>query len=314
MIFCGIDTSNYTTSAAICDESGRIIANLKRPLKVDAGQKGLRQSDAVFAHIKNLPDIMQELGCYINDSVAAVGVSSAPRNVPDSYMPCFLAGVASAWSFASGRNIPVFTFSHQQGHIMAAYRFSGASSAFDIKTQFLAFHVSGGTTDLLKIPSGILEGADPIGGTTDLNAGQAIDRVGLSLGIPFPCGPEMERLALSFRGKGFYRHKVSVNGTFCSFSGLENIATNLNKQGKDNSEICYFIFDYIARALMKMTLNARSIFGSLPVVFAGGVMSNSIIKNHISGLEKVFFTEPAFSSDNAAGIALLCREAYISSK
>ena len=79
----------------------------------------------------------------------------------------------------------------------------------------------------------------------DLKAGQAIDRVGVSLGIPFPCGPEMERLALSFRGKGFYRHKVSVNGTFCSFSGLENIATNLNKQGKDNSEICYFIFDYI---------------------------------------------------------------------
>ena len=119
--YVGIDASNYTTSAAVCDAEGRVIANIKAPLPVKAGECGLRQSDAVFAHVKNMPRVMEELRTVLRGyRVAAVGVSTRPRNAEGSYMPCFLSGKAAAEAFAAGLDLPVVEFSHQDGHIMAA--------------------------------------------------------------------------------------------------------------------------------------------------------------------------------------------------
>ena len=193
MLFCGIDTSNYTTSAALCDENGKIVANIKIPLPVKEGERGLRQSDAVFAHIKNLPDITQKLKEAIGgEKLAAVAVSSKPRDAEDSYMPCFLSGVSAAGMLAVGADVKLYQTSHQQGHIMAAYATSGAESAdvFENYGSFIAFHVSGGTTECVMVSKG--DDAFEIkllGGTADLNAGQAIDRIGVALGLKFPCGP-----------------------------------------------------------------------------------------------------------------------------
>lgn len=312
MLFCGIDTSNYTTSAALCDSDGRILANIKKPLPVKNGECGLRQSDAVFAHIKNLPEVMGELARILDGRIPdAIGVSSAPRTADGSYMPCFLTGIAAAEAMSAGNGAPVFRFSHQQGHIMAAYRTSGAEEKNTEKRDFLAFHVSGGTTELVRVkPLG--EGFDIqlIGGTDDLNAGQAIDRVGVSIGLEFPCGIEMEKLALEYteRIKGI---RVSVNGTRCNLSGLQNLAENMIRQGDDVKAVCAFVFEFIARTLYRMAENARAEYGDLPIVWAGGVMSNSIIKKKLSVLDDVFFTEPQYSADNAVGIALLCRENYL---
>ena len=195
-VFIGIDTSNYTTSVAILSVNGDLIANKKLLLPVKQGERGLRQSDALFSHTVNLPMTMKSIEPLIKDrEIVAVGVSARPRNQDGSYMPCFLAGVSVAQGISTALGIPLYQFSHQCGHIMAAVHSSGSWELLD--DEFAAFHISGGTTELVKVKksdNGFI--ADIIGETADLNAGQVIDRVGVYLGLPFPAGPSVEREAL----------------------------------------------------------------------------------------------------------------------
>ena len=195
-LFLGIDTSNYTTSLAIVNERGDCIANLKRPLTVKSGERGVRQSDAVFMHTVNLPALFEEAAPYLNSaSLTAVGVSERPRNQQGSYMPCFLSGVSAAHAASFSANVPLIKTSHQCGHIMAAVMSSGAGHM--LTRSFAAFHVSGGTTELVRVsPSESGFDADVVGGTLDLNAGQLIDRIGVLMGLDFPCGRSLELLAL----------------------------------------------------------------------------------------------------------------------
>ena len=179
--FVGFDTSNYTTSAAVCTAEGEVVANIKSPLPVEAGACGLRQSDAVFAHLKNLPDVCEQLRAVTeNYTVAAVGYSAYPRDAKDSYMPCFLAGKTAATAFAAAAGVPLYAFSHQCGHIMAAAYASGQLERL-MQDKFLAFHVSGGTTEAVLVTpeNGSIASVALVGETADLNAGQAIDRIGV---------------------------------------------------------------------------------------------------------------------------------------
>ncbi len=309
--FIGIDTSNYTTSAAVCDADGNIIANIKRLLPVKDGERGLRQSDAVFAHIKNLPEVLSELGDVLKDrSPVAIGCSVKPRDAEGSYMPCFLCGKASALSMSSVSGAPIFEFSHQNGHIMAALYSSGAMHLLN-EPMFAAFHVSGGTTELLLVRnSKDTFKVELIGGTSDLNGGQAIDRIGVAMGLGFPCGRVMEKMALE-GNPIFEKTKISVKGLNCNISGIENKALEFFRNGGDVSSVSAMVFDFIGRTLSALTDNLISEYGDIPVVYSGGVMSNSIIKNMLSKRKNTFFAEPAFSSDNASGTALLCRRKYL---
>ena len=307
--YIGFDTSNYTTSIAVVDEDGRVIANLKAPLPVKDGERGLRQSDAVFAHVKNLPRLTDELSAAIADlTPVAVGVSVTPRRAEGSYMPCFLCGISAAHSFAAGRSIPIIETSHQHGHIMAAMYSSGNVERL-MAQRFVAFHVSGGTTEALLVTpneSGTDFDIELVGETMDINAGQAIDRVGVMMGLTFPCGRELEVLAGKYVGK-LHRPKITVRDCRCSLSGLENIAAKMYAEDKDKNEIAAFVFDFICRTLCEMTSQILDKYGRLPVLFAGGVMSNKIMRSEISSRFEAYFAEPEFSADNAAGVALLAR-------
>ena len=310
--FVGFDTSNYTTSAAVCSLDGEILANIKRPLPVKSGECGLRQSDAVFAHIKNLPSVADELSeALVGYEPIAVGVSARPRDAENSYMPCFLSGVAAARAFAAPLGIPTFEFSHQNGHVMAAAYSSGETERL-LSGEFLAFHVSGGTTEALLVRAeGSSFDVKLVGETLDLNAGQAIDRVGVSLGLDFPCGAALETLAKNFRGKP-YRPAISVKDGNCNLSGLENMASGLYKRTENKEEVAAFVFDFIRRTLSEMCLQLMEKYGRMPVLFAGGVMSNTYMRDAICKEIEAYFSAPAFSADNAAGIALLCRREYMS--
>ena len=310
-VYLGIDTSNYTTSVAIVGADGGLVANLKRPLPVKAGERGLRQSDAVFAHIKNLPSLMDEAGEILADcEIVAVGVSERPRNVEGSYMPCFLAGVAAARSLVAPLGVPLYGFSHQCGHVMAAIYSSGA--ALPDGVPFAALHLSGGTSELLRVTrseNGF--DCDLVGGTRDLNAGQVIDRVGVSLGLPFPAGPHLEALARDYRGKILKKHP-STDGTYMSLSGAENIANRLYDDTADKSAVAAFVFDYIGAAVEGICRAYVEKYGDTPFVFAGGVMCNSIIKSRLaSAFGQAYFAEPSMSADNAVGIAVLTRTRHI---
>ncbi len=311
-VYIGIDTSNYTTSAAVCDKEGRVLANMKIPLPVKEGQRGLRQSDAVFEHTRNMPHLMAELQDFLskgNYHPRGVGVSATPRDAEDSYMPCFLAGVSAASAFGAAADLPIHRFSHQNGHIMAALYSSGAAEQL-IEKPFLAFHVSGGTTEVLLVrPKDGGFDVVLVGETDDINAGQAIDRVGVAMGLSFPCGKELEQLAAAYEGK-MYHHPVCVRGGRCSLSGAENIALRILKETEDKQAAAAFLFDFIGNTLVAMGADILFRTGEMPVLFAGGVMANRLMRNKLSAHFEAFFAEPEFSADNAAGIALLCRRLH----
>ena len=233
MIYLGVDTSNYTTSIAAADDED-IIINEKIPLSVKPGERGLRQNDAVFAHVKNLPKLFERIGGL---RIGAVGYSAYPRDIALSYMPCFEAGAAAARSIASINNIPSYPFSHQAVHIAAAIHSAGAAH---IKhSPFLAFHVSGGTTELLYISDGVIT---PAGRTLDINAGQAIDRIGVMLGLHFPFGPELEALAGDITP---LKPKICVRELDCNLSGLENKVSEMLKKGYAPAEAAAYTVEFI---------------------------------------------------------------------
>lgn len=299
MIFLGIDTSNYTSSIAVADDNA-IIMNEKLILEVDKGKKGLRQNDAVFAHVKNLPVLAERIGVL---KINAIGYSAYPRDIENSYMPCFETGVSFARCLASLYGIPSFPFSHQAGHIAAAIY--SADADIIKKTPFLAFHVSGGTTELLYIKEGKI---NLVGQTLDLNAGQVIDRTGIMLGLQFPCGAALEKLAENITLR---KPKICVHGLDCNLSGVENQVTEMINNGHTPGETAAYTIEVIKLTIDKMTKNALDRFGPIPVLYAGGVMSNRIIREYIKSKYNAYFAAPEYSCDNAAGIALLCRNAYI---
>lgn len=298
----GIDTSNYTTSAAVFDDYNGTFINSRRLLSVGDGEIGLRQSDALFQHTKNLPDILG--GALIpHRKVDAVGVSTRPRDLEGSYMPCFLAGVSAAKAAALSLGVPLFEFSHQAGHIAAALY--SADRLDLIGEKFISFHVSGGTTEalLVEFTKELKLTAKIIGQSTDLKMGQAVDRIGNMLGIGFPAGKELDRLANN--GEWKEPIKVSVKDCDCSVSGLENKAKMMLDQRVPFENIARFTIEFLNKTLVKMTENIIHQYGKLPLVFAGGVMSNSIISKNLTERFGATFASPELSSDNAVGIAVL---------
>ena len=309
-IYLGIDTSNYTTSVAACDESGRVIANIKKMLDVKKGERGLRQSDAVFSHIKNFAEISKQVRAHIGGfDIAALGVSTVPRDAEGSYMPCFLSGKAVAEMIAATHDVPISYFSHQAGHIMAALYSSGARDEL-INNPFVAFHISGGTTEALYVtPNTHSFDVEIIADTADISAGQAIDRVGVMMGLKFPCGKELETLAGAYDGK-LPKAKICVNDGKCNLSGLENIAQRLYEETQNKEYVSAYVLNFIAETLVALTEQIREKYPDVPIVYAGGVMSNGILKKRLSDFNKTYFAEPEFSADNAAGIAVLIQRKY----
>lgn len=310
--FLGIDTSNYRTSVAVCDENGLPVKSVRKLLCVKDGERGLRQSDALFAHVKALPEIMKEIGSF---TLHAVGYSKTPRDCEGSYMPCFLAGEAVATGISEMLGVPLYPFSHQAGHLSAAiYSCNNPSDGKSAKIsekisddgKFIAFHLSGGTTEALLYDNGKIT---LLGGTLDINAGQLIDRVGVMLGMRFPAGPEMEKLVgeLPF-SKGI---KVSVKGFDCNLAGAENIAKKLYEETGEKETVAAFAIDTVCKTVDKMTENIVGEHPSLPILYAGGVMACKRIQNVLKNKYDCYFAEPEYSGDNAFGTALLCRRAYL---
>lgn len=303
MRFLGIDTSNYTTSAALFDDETGKVTQKKMLLPVKQGEKGLRQSDAVFHHTVQLPQVLTELFSENPGAPDCVGVSIFPRREKGSYMPCFLVGKSVAEAIRVSENKPLRTFSHQEGHIVAAL-FS-AKRLDLLKKTFLAFHVSGGTTEaLLVTPNDTdLFSVRIVGQSLDLKAGQLIDRTGVMLSLPFPCGKDLE--VLSEQSEKTYSVKPTMKGADCCLSGIENQCQAMFQKGESTSDIAKFCMCSVLAALSEMVSVLRKEYGDLPVLFSGGVSSNKLLKKELSEKYGAIFAEPAFSADNAAGIAVL---------
>lgn len=300
-----LDTSNYTTSAAVFD--GREGENEGRLLEVRPGELGLRQSDALFQHVKRLPELigrLEEKGLL--HGIQAVGASTRPRSVEGSYMPCFLAGASQGEALAHVLGVPFFAFSHQQGHLAAAAWSAGRLELLD--APFLAWHLSGGTTELLHVePDGVAVKAEIIGGTSDISAGQLIDRAGVMLGLPFPAGKALDGLYEG--GEAGQCFPVKLNGLTFSLSGMENKVKKLVADGAGPAEVAGFTLDTVSDVVFRATKEAQRRYPGLPVLCSGGVASNSRLRA-VLGSCGALFAQPRFSTDNAMGAAILTYRAW----
>lgn len=296
MIALGFDTSNYTTSCAWFD--GTQGHNAGKLLSVKPGELGLRQSDALFQHVKRLPEVVAaalEGGDF--SGVSAVGASTRPRAVEGSYMPVFLAGESQGRVLAQTLGVPFHSFSHQQGHLAAVLWSSGHMDWME--REFLGWHLSGGTTELLHITPG-LQG-EIIGGTRDISAGQLIDRTGVMLGLDFPAGKALDALGSGVSEKAF---PLKVTDMYFSLSGMQNKAQQLWEKGASRETVAAFTLETCCYGVKKATEQARQIYGDLPVVFTGGVASNGRLRRTMEPLGGIF--GPAqYSTDNAMGISVL---------
>lgn len=305
-MYIGFDTSNYTTSVALFD--GENMYQSKQLLSVKNGERGLRQSDAVFQHTVNMQILLDKLDTEIKN-IDAVGVSVRPRNIDGSYMPCFLVGRNNAVAVSRVTGAKLYETSHQVGHILAALY---SVNRLDlVNTEFIAFHVSGGTTEalLVKPDKDELIKAEVIAQSRDLKAGQAIDRAGVMMGFDFPCGKKLDELSQKSDRK--FNIKPPMLGNDCSLSGVENKAKAMFEKGETSEDISRFVLSFISAAIDKMTELVIEKYGNLPLVYAGGVMSNTLIKNNITKKYDAYFADPVYSCDNACGTAIY---AYLKDK
>ena len=303
MIVLGIDTSCYTTSVAAADEAG-VICSHRKLLPVQQGARGLRQSEAVFAHIKQLPDLYdQAMESLAGRPVDAVCVSASPRDDEASYMPVFLSGLSFARVAAASLKVPLLTTTHQRGHVRAALQDSGLRAS-----DYLALHLSGGTTEVLHMRGDQLK---LISGTRDLHAGQLIDRVGVALGLPFPAGPYLEKLAAD--GEAHSLLPVSMEGIDCHFSGAEARAGQWIKEGKmPPEEIAAEVFSLVARTVLRLLTAAKEQTGVSDALITGGVASSQLLRDLLGEINRkrrlglrLYFGQRQFAGDNAAGVALI---------
>ena len=307
-LFLGIDTSYYTTSAALVDGSGRLLEDRRRPLAVRPGDRGHSPAEAVWKHIKSLPEEVEPLLAAYRGRIAAVAASTRPRPAEGAFLPPFKVSEGFGRTVAASLGVPFYPSSHQEMHIMAGLWSADRPPEGE---QFLAVHLSGGTTELIRVtrrPGGFDE--ELLGGTVDLHAGQFVDRVGVALGLPFPAGPHLERLM----AEGTPNRVVlpsHVDGLRLSFSGPETAAQRLVGQAAP-ADLAMAVIYCIAKTLEKWLRNAMAETGLHEVLIVGGVSANQLLRQRLRvKLEhravggRLSFAQPKYSTDNAVGTALL---------
>ena len=315
-IALGFDTSCYTTSAAAVNQQGEVVAFARKLLPVEAGQRGLRQSEAVFAHVRQMPQIMQELQQQLQTldaQIVAVCASDRPCDGEESYMPVFTVGLGHATTAASLLNVPLFTTTHQRGHIAA-----GLIGHQPLQQPHLALHISGGTTDLLLCSD---EKIELLGSSLDLHAGQLVDRIGVSLGMGFPAGPALEQLAMSCTEapQALIPCSMDKQDLSCHLSGAETKVSQLMKAEKiTREEAALEVFDLLSRTISRMLLAGSQKTGAKQALVVGGVASSTLLRQMIvKRLKKarhplqLVFGDPRYSSDNAAGVAAIGMQQYL---
>lgn len=314
--YLGIDTSAYTTSLALVNNQNELVWENRRVLNVPEGERGLAQSAALFQHVQNLPQLVRDVPKELWESLAGIGVSRSPRPIEGSYMPVFTAGYGIAVSLASGLRLPLHETSHQEGHLAAGM----ISGQLPESQEFLAIHISGGTTELLKVrPSdpGKLD-IEILGGTSDLHAGQFIDRIGVRLGLSFPAGKHLEEIARNANPDAASWLPSSVKGFEVSFSGVETAAQRLIDQNKAPADIARAVEGCIARTVVKLLQIGIETTKIKRVLVVGGVASNlylrSELRKRLHQSVQLYWALPEWSRDNAIGVAILTSQKSISNK
>lgn len=306
-VLLGIDTSNYKTSVALVDTEGNIICNYQEFLVVKKGERGLRQSNALFQHVTKVSELLEQAMAHTDPaSIISISVSNKPRPVEGSYMPVFNAGVSAARTCGAALQIPVRYFSHQEGHIEAVKYYSVMKD----EEKLVCFHFSGGTSEALLVEDQGTDGMaiEIIGGSKDLAFGQVLDRLGVALGMEFPSGQEMDEIACrTMPAKPYILPKIKCQDGYINLSGIETKCQR--SLGEiSNEQLIVQTFHRLAEAIETMTRQLAEKYKIQKFLFAGGVSSSQYIRTYLQEHLKEYeicFGDPKLSTDNAVGIALL---------
>ena len=308
----GFDTSNYRTSAAAVTPEGDILFSYRELLKVAPGERGLRQNDAVFAHLKQITGAAGLIRERLRDyEVVAIAVSSRPRDNRESYMPVFQVGVALGTVMAAAFDVPLYQTSHQRGHLEAAAWGTPLQEA----AHYLALHLSGGTTDLLRVDE---NGIETLGSSLDLHAGQLVDRAGVALGLPFPSGEKLEELARAGESAGRLGCSMENGDLSCHLSGAESqVQRWIRDESLPREDIAREIYDLLARTVARMTAAGIRKTGEKTVLVTGGIASSALFGEMLGARCgktvrgcRLVFGKPEMSGDNACGTALAGMKAW----
>ncbi|MEW6308221.1 MAG: O-sialoglycoprotein endopeptidase [Bacillota bacterium] len=308
-LYLGLDASSYTSSVALVDGAGELVADRRLPILVRAGDRGLRQSEVLFRHIGQLPEVLAGALTEAGGPVMAVAASVRPRPDPASYLPCFRASRGLGMAVAAALRVPFVPVSHQEGHILAALR--GRRPPAE---RFLALHLSGGTTELVACaPEDRGLAVQSLGTGLDIHAGQFVDRVGVAMGLPFPAGPDLEALARQGTA-GAVCLPVAVHGVRPSFAGPESAAMRALQAGAAPADVALAVLHCLARACEQSLRAAMDATGLRDIVLSGGVAANALLRERLEGRlghARLHWPGSALATDSAAGPAWLARAALM---
>ena len=306
-VVIGFDTSNYRTSVAAVTLDGEILVNHRELLPVSDGERGLRQSDAVFAHIRQLRNSEESLRKALhNTQIVATAASTKPRDGEESYMPVFQVGYTAGCMLAASLDVLFYETTHQRGHLAAALQ----GTPLEGRERLLAVHLSGGTTDLLVIDR---ERVEQIGGSADLHAGQLVDRAGVAMGLGFPSGEALEQLAINGHSEGRLGCSLDAGDLTCHLSGAETRVQQWLQEGSLSREnTAREIYDLLARTLVRMLKAGAEKTGIHNALITGGVAASALLRQLLEerrsktrGCPEIVFGRPEMSGDNAVGVALI---------
>ena len=306
-LILGIESSCDETAASVVKNGRTVLSNvISSQIEIHKLYGGVVPEIASRNHIERINQVIQEALDEANvtlDDIDAIGVTYGPGLVG-----ALLVGVAEAKAIAYARNLPLVGVHHIEGHVSANY-----IEHPDLEPPFLCAIVSGGHTHLVIVKDyGQFE---ILGRTRDDAAGEAFDKVARAIGLGYPGGPKIDRIAREGNPDAIKFPKANVDGAKYdfSFSGLKSAVLNyingckMKGESFDPADIAASFQKAVVEVLVSRTIEAAKQHGYKRVAIAGGVASNSALR---AGMEKAckeagiqfFHPSPIFCTDNAAMI------------
>lgn len=300
-IILGIESSCDETSAAVVKNGREVLSNvINTQISIHELYGGVVPEIASRNHVENISPVMKEALKQANvtlDDIDGIACTYGPGLVG-----ALLVGVAyaKALSYASGK--PLIATNHIEGHIAANY-----ITYKELKPPFLTLLISGGNTQLVLVKD--YTEFEILGKTRDDAVGEAFDKVARVIGLGYPGGPKMDKLAKEGT-PNIELPKVHVDGLDFSFSGLKTAVINLHHKMPDinKADLAASFEKNVAEILIENTKKAIKETGITKIALAGGVSANSYIREEFSKLQdekdiEVYYPELKLCTDNAAMIA-----------
>lgn len=300
IITLGIESSCDETSVAVVKNGREVLSNvINSQIKIHEKFGGVVPEIASRNHIEVISDVTKEALMEANikyDDIDHIACTYGPGLVG-----ALLVGVSYAKALSYAINKPLTPTNHIEGHIAANY-----ITHKDLKPPFLCLIISGGHTHLVHIKD--YNDFEILGKTRDDAIGEAFDKVARVIGLGYPGGPKVDKLAKE--GTACIElPKTHMEGLDFSFSGVKTAIINLHHKNPeiDKANLCASFEKYVTGILLENAIKAAKQIGTKTIALAGGVSSNSYIRQSFINLENkgyhIYYPEPILCTDNAAMIA-----------